>query len=104
MAQVVSQPSGKTRQPSTYLSNTYPENSDPTRLQLAYGRRAIPKLVAEAQAEDLLTRQQALISLAELFHNPEFISQGLHVDIVAILTRYSNDFLFILENSMKVTC
>jgi hypothetical protein len=66
--------------------NIYPEKTDPTRLFLAYGRRTIPKLVDEAMSEQLDTRQRALISLAELFHNPEFIAQGLKENIVAKLT------------------
>jgi hypothetical protein len=73
------------------LFNAYPPDTDPTRLQLAYGRRTIPKLVDEAMSDQLETRQRALISLAELFHNPEFIAQGLCENIVSKLTGMFRD-------------
>lgn len=69
------------------LVNIMPDNADPTKLQLAYGRLAVPKLVAEIRAESLTVRQHAYISLADLFHNPEYITEGLHENIVPKITK-----------------
>ncbi|KAJ3397284.1 Radial spoke head 14 [Lobulomyces angularis] len=68
------------------LSNTVPEINE-NFSQLAYGRRAVPKLVSEVESDDLALKTHAIINLVELFHNPEFISQGLEEDIVPKLTK-----------------
>ncbi|KAJ3417412.1 Radial spoke head 14 [Chytridiales sp. JEL 0842] len=70
---------------SRLLVPQLPPGVDPTQMQLAYGRRAVPKLVSEIASPNLLTRQKALVFLAELFHNPEYISQGLKQEIVSKL-------------------
>jgi hypothetical protein len=44
------------------LQNFYPPLTDPTRLQLAYGRRTIPKLVDEAMSEELIVPLHYLIT------------------------------------------
>ncbi|KAJ7375789.1 Radial spoke head 14 [Desmophyllum pertusum] len=63
----------------TVISVKLPPNIDPTKSRLAYGDRALPKLNRELNSPDLLTRQRALMSLCDVMHNPEHISEGLNV-------------------------
>ncbi|KAJ3066367.1 Radial spoke head 14, partial [Rhizoclosmatium hyalinum] len=69
---------------SRLLVPTLPPDVDPTKMQLAYGRRAIPKLVTEIPAADLLKQQRSLVFLAELLHDPLNIAQALKQDIVKL--------------------
>ncbi|KAI9336964.1 armadillo-type protein [Obelidium mucronatum] len=69
---------------SKLLVYTLPANVDPTKMQLAYGRRAIPKLVTEIPEGDLIKQQKSLVFLAELLHNPLNITQALKKDIVKL--------------------
>ncbi|KAJ3142030.1 Radial spoke head 14 [Physocladia obscura] len=66
---------------SKLLVYTLPPNVDPTKMQLAYGRRAIPKLVTEIPEGSLQHQQKSLVFLAELLHNPLNISQALKRDL-----------------------
>ncbi|KAI8850944.1 armadillo-type protein [Chytridium lagenaria] len=72
---------------SQLLVAQIPPGVDPTKMQLAYGRRAVPKLVSEVEDFSLSVRQKSLVFLANLFHNPENVSQGLQEGIVPKLTR-----------------
>ncbi|TPX36742.1 hypothetical protein SmJEL517_g01281 [Synchytrium microbalum] len=57
-------------------------------VSLAFGSRAVPKLIDElnsgagTDAEKLLTRQRALIALADLFHAPDHTSRAIQIGIV----------------------
>ncbi|KAI8615438.1 armadillo-type protein [Chytriomyces sp. MP71] len=70
---------------SKLLAPTLPPDVDPTKMQLAYGRRAIPKLVTEIPDGDLLKQQKSLVFLAELLHDPLNITQALQKNIVLLL-------------------
>ena len=59
------------------LVSIIPEKCDATQIQLAYGNRAIPKLISELSSHELMTCQRALIALSELFHAPDNSSYGL---------------------------
>ncbi|KAJ3292818.1 Radial spoke head 14 [Borealophlyctis nickersoniae] len=74
-------------QPLQPLVPKLPPDVDPTKLQLAYGRRAVPKLISELADPDLFTRQRSLAFLADLFHAPENVAQAISEDIVPKLTR-----------------
>lgn len=75
----------------TVISTKLPPNIDPTKARLAYGGRALPKLNRELNSSDLLTRQRALMSLCDVMHNPEHISEGLRVGIGASLKSLLKD-------------
>lgn len=60
---------------STYL----PPNVNPTQAAIAYGCRALPKLNEELQADDLLTRQKALMALCDLMHDPEHVYTAIRI-------------------------
>ncbi|KAJ3191218.1 Radial spoke head 14 [Irineochytrium annulatum] len=70
------------RELSQLLVPVLPPGVDPTKMQLAYGRGAVPKLVTELDSPALLDRQRSLVFLASLFHKPENVSQGLKEGIV----------------------
>ncbi|KAJ3217998.1 Radial spoke head 14 [Dinochytrium kinnereticum] len=72
---------------SELLVPQLPPGVDPTKMQLAYGRGAVPKLVSEVEDSTLIVRQKSLVFLANLFHNPENVSQGLQEGIVMKLTQ-----------------
>ncbi|KAJ3077020.1 Radial spoke head 14 [Podochytrium sp. JEL0797] len=57
-------------------------------MQLAYGRRAIPKLVTELPISDMFKQQKSLVFLAELVHNPLNVSQALKKDIVKLCLEF----------------
>ncbi|KAK2568148.1 Radial spoke head 14-like protein [Acropora cervicornis] len=63
----------------TVISVKLPPNIDPTKSRLAYGDRELPKLNRELNSSELLTRQRALMSLCDVMHNPEKISEALRV-------------------------
>lgn len=63
----------------TRISANLPPNIDPTKAPLAFGRRALPKLKEELRSPELLTQQQALMSLCDLVHNPEIVYQALEI-------------------------
>ena len=60
---------------STYL----PPNINPAQAAIAYGCRALPKLNEELQADDLLTRQKALMALCDLMHDPEHVYTAIRI-------------------------
>ncbi|KAJ3010588.1 Radial spoke head 14 [Thoreauomyces humboldtii] len=83
---------------------TVPENVDPTKQQLAYGRRGVPKLIEALSGprSTLFGQQQALCFLAELFHRPEHISLGLDEGIVEKLGgMIGNDDLTVRQKSSE---
>ncbi|KAJ3112122.1 Radial spoke head 14 [Phlyctochytrium bullatum] len=71
---------------SELLVPVLPPGVDPTKMQLAYGRRAVPKLISELGSQELLVRQKSLVFLANLCHTPENVSQALSEGIVTRLT------------------
>ncbi|KAJ3272935.1 Radial spoke head 14 [Terramyces sp. JEL0728] len=73
---------------SALLLSTIPSNAVPINNQLSYGRKAIPNLVADLLAPQLIGQQKALISLNELFHSPENISQGISENIIQHLVGF----------------
>ncbi|KAI9104823.1 armadillo-type protein [Phlyctochytrium arcticum] len=64
-----------------------PEAMDPTKAQLAYGRRAVPKLISNLDPSlcTLPELQHTLILLADLLHTPTNIAQALSHDLVVKL-------------------
>ncbi|KAI9209588.1 armadillo-type protein [Polychytrium aggregatum] len=86
MASIYHKPLGP-KEMTECLAATLPPHVDPTKFQLAYGRRAVPKLISELIDEQLFERQRALVFLSDLFHNPENIASALHEGIVPKLTR-----------------
>ncbi|CAB4023309.1 radial spoke head 14 homolog [Paramuricea clavata] len=75
----------------TVISNRLPPNIDITKAPLAYGQRALPKLNRELNGDDLLTKHRALMSLCDILHDPENISQALRVGIVSSLKKLLSD-------------
>ncbi|XP_028393946.1 radial spoke head 14 homolog [Dendronephthya gigantea] len=69
----------------TVISNRLPPNIDITKAPLAYGQRALPKLNRELNGNDILTKHRALMSLCDILHDPENISQALRVGVVSSL-------------------
>ncbi|KAI9334483.1 armadillo-type protein [Zopfochytrium polystomum] len=70
---------------SLLLLPQLPEGVDPTKMKLAYGRRAIPKLITEFPSGPLLHRQKSLVFLCDLLRNPENVAQALQERIVGLL-------------------
>ncbi|XP_043845432.1 radial spoke head 14 homolog [Dromiciops gliroides] len=64
---------------SPLISQYLPPDIDPTKVSIAYGRRALPKLNEELQSEDLLTRQKALMALCDLVHDPEHVYEAISI-------------------------
>ncbi|KAF7694835.1 radial spoke head 14 homolog [Silurus meridionalis] len=60
------------------ISELLPTHIDPARAPVAFGKRALPRLMEELQCEELKSRQMALCSLCELLHNPEKAYEALH--------------------------
>lgn len=75
----------------TVISVKLPPNIDPTKSRLAYGDRELPKLNRELNSSELLTRQRALMSLCDVMHNPEKISDALRVGVAASLKSLLKD-------------
>ncbi|MCJ8735489.1 hypothetical protein PDJAM_G00247100 [Pangasius djambal] len=63
---------------STRISERLPPLVDPSRAPVAFGRRALPRLMTELQAEERKIRQGALCSLCDLLHDPERAYEALH--------------------------
>lgn len=76
---------------ATRISQYLPPNIDATKAPLAYGFRALPKLDAELNDADLLTRQRALMSLCDYLHDPEHIKDAIHCGIVNSLKKLLQD-------------
>ncbi|CAI9157401.1 unnamed protein product [Rangifer tarandus platyrhynchus] len=77
---------------STYL----PPNVNPAQAAIAYGCRALPKLNEELQADDLLTRQKALMALCDLMHDPEHVYTAIRIgclESLKALLRDTNDLV-----------
>ncbi|XP_036596920.1 radial spoke head 14 homolog [Trichosurus vulpecula] len=64
---------------SPLISQYLPPDIDPTKVSIAYGRRALPKLNEELQSPDLLTRQKALMALCDLVHDPEHVYVAISI-------------------------
>ncbi|XP_068956910.1 radial spoke head 14 homolog isoform X2 [Petaurus breviceps papuanus] len=64
---------------SPLISQYLPPDIDPTKVSIAYGRRALPKLNEELQSSDLLTRQKALMALCDMVHDPEHVYQAISI-------------------------
>ncbi|KAM9475070.1 radial spoke head 14 homolog [Clarias gariepinus] len=62
----------------TRISDHLPPLIDPARAPVAFGNRAVPRLMTELQAEELEIRQGALRSLCDLLHDPERAYEALH--------------------------
>lgn len=71
---------------SKLLIPQLPDGVDPTKMQLAYGRRAIPKMVKEFFTVAQHDRQKSLVFLSNLLRNPENISQALGHGIIPLLS------------------
>ncbi|XP_048855882.1 radial spoke head 14 homolog [Brienomyrus brachyistius] len=56
---------------STRTSAMPPPDMDPSKAQVAFGNRALPRLMRQLQDTRLLTRQRALAALCDLVHDPE---------------------------------
>jgi len=69
----------------TVISAKLPPDIDPTKAQLAYGDRALPKLNEELNDGELKTRQKALMALCDVVHNPEYVKQTIKCSIVESL-------------------
>lgn len=86
----------------TIISANYPPLIDPTRATLAFGRKALPVLVylkqlhgnvtfipfayffqkRDLESKTLITRQRAMMALADYLHDPEHIADALkHGDL-----------------------
>jgi len=50
---------------------------DSTRSSLAYAERGMPKLRKELSCEDLITRQKALVTMADLMHSTERVHEAV---------------------------
>ncbi|KAJ3324374.1 Radial spoke head 14 [Blyttiomyces sp. JEL0837] len=70
---------------SKLLVPQLPPGVDPTKMKLAYGRRAIPKMIQEFARDSLFDNQKSLVFMARLLHNPENVSQALSEGIVPLL-------------------
>ncbi|XP_056677408.1 radial spoke head 14 homolog isoform X2 [Monodelphis domestica] len=64
---------------SPLISQYLPPDIDPTKVSIAYGRRALPKLNEELNSPDLLTRQRALMALCDLVHDPENAYEAISI-------------------------
>lgn len=62
----------------TRISECLPPLIDPSRAPVAFGKRALPRLMTELQAEEQRIRQGALCSLCDLLHDPEQAYEALH--------------------------
>ncbi|KAJ3368839.1 tetrahydrofolate synthase [Kappamyces sp. JEL0680] len=67
---------------SALLRSYIPEIANPITAQLSYGRKAIPNLIRDLRDGPLGKQQKALVSLTELFHSPENVSQGIGAQVV----------------------
>ncbi|KAI8808609.1 armadillo-type protein [Cladochytrium replicatum] len=87
------------------LAPKLPPNVDPTKMELAYGRGAVLKLISGLTDSDLFHRQQSLVYLCELIHNPENVAQGLSLKLVSKLTKMVDDAdLAIRQKSTECLC
>lgn len=62
----------------TVISERLPPLIDPSRIPVAFGNRAVPRLMSELQDEEPKIRQGALCSLCDLLHDPERAYEALH--------------------------
>ncbi|XP_058245307.1 radial spoke head 14 homolog [Hemibagrus wyckioides] len=62
----------------TRISERLPPLIDASRAPVAFGKRALPRLITQLQAEELDIRQGALCSLCDLLHDPERAYEALH--------------------------
>jgi len=76
---------------STLISARLPPNIDPTKAQLAYGGRALPKLNEELNDSEVTTRQKALMALCDVVHNPEYVVQTIKCSIIESLKKLLKD-------------
>lgn len=76
---------------TTLISARLPPDIDPTKAQLAYGGRALPKLNEELNDLNLETRQKALMALCDVVHNPEYVVQTIKCSIIESLKKLLKD-------------
>lgn len=77
-----------------------PNDIDPTRQHLSYGRQAIPKLIEELNQAK--TQIRSLVSLCGLFHSADSVAQALQADVVVILTNLlSNEGLVVKQKATE---
>ncbi|XP_057297992.1 radial spoke head 14 homolog isoform X1 [Hydractinia symbiolongicarpus] len=75
----------------TVISAHLPPDIDPTKVQLAFGDRALPKLNEELNSVELITRQKALMALCDVLHNPEYVKRSIQCSIVESLKALLRD-------------
>eukprot|EP00912_Choanoflagellata_sp_UC4_P002170 UC4_evm9s1370 len=76
---------------TTLISQAPPPNVDPTKSQVAYGDRAIPKINRELQASELIVRQRALMGLCDMLHSPEKTKESLNAGVISSLKSLLGD-------------
>ncbi|XP_068094454.1 radial spoke head 14 homolog isoform X1 [Hyperolius riggenbachi] len=73
------------------ISAYLPPHIDPTKAQVAFGERALPKLNEELQSPDLITRQRALMALCDLMHDPEHVYRAMNLGFMKSLKALLSD-------------
>jgi len=76
---------------NTLISAHLPPNIDPTKVELAYSERALPKLNEELNHTDLIVRQKALMTLCDVVHNAEYVTQTIKCAIIDSLKSLLKD-------------
>ncbi|NXP52886.1 RSP14 protein, partial [Heliornis fulica] len=66
----------------TRISDNMPPEIDPTKAPVAFGKRALPKLIEELESPELLNQQRALMTLCDLLHNPENVYQAIEIGLM----------------------
>jgi len=81
---------------SALLRSYIPQVANPITSQLSFGVKKVPNLVQSLSSDELKVRQASLVSLSELFHSPQNVSQGLATRVV--------DHLVNFFRSENITC
>ncbi|XP_074149041.1 radial spoke head 14 homolog [Sminthopsis crassicaudata] len=87
------------------ISQYLPPDIDPTKVSIAYGNRALPKLNEELQSEDLLTRKKALMALCDLVHDPEHVYEAIRLGFLDSLKNLLKDEDSIVrQKTIEILC